>query len=291
MKLNIFKSTLFLLAAATLGSCSEGKYWEEPSNPGSVYAFAKPAETVSIPAEDAFPSSIDVTISRSNAAGEVSVPVTFKSNSPLITGPESVTFANGSLTATYPISLADGLFAGINYTAELALEQPKDALIHVDANNLAYTLKLSKVLVLEWKSAGTAAVFSSTWAPNEEATDIPMEVATNYPSDELRLCRMIAPYKLLDPDYTPDDANLEFFIDNDGNAAGMASTCQYMGQNDDENGYYFFGGIGKYQGTGFVNEGNEYTMAGVIGTSATLTGDVAAGWYETIAFTWTAPAK
>lgn len=289
MKLNIFKSTLLILSGLALGACSEGKYWDEPSNPGKVFAFEKPAETISVAANDEFPSTIDIVISRNTDAGEVTVPVTFTSNDDLITGPASVTFANGSYTATYTVSLADGLFAGVNYTANIVLDQPEDAMLHVKPENLEYNLKISKVLVLDWQPAGNAATLSN-WGGNSDPIDIAMEVATNYPSADLRICRMINPYKALDPDYTPDDANLEFFIDNDGNAAGMASAWQYMGQNDDEEGYYFFGCPANY-GCSFTNEGFIYTMDGIVATGPTLTGTPSPGWYETLMFKWEAPAK
>lgn len=289
MKLNTFKSTFLILSGLALGACSEGQYWDEPSNPGKVFAFEKPAETISIPANDDFPSTIDVVVSRNSNEGEATVPVTFTSSDDLITGPASVTFANGSYTATYTISLADGLFAGVNYTASIDLDQPKDAMVHVKPENLSYTLRISKVLVLDWQPAGTAAAMSD-WGQTAAPVDIAIEVATNYPSSELRICRMISPYKSLDPGYTPDDANLEFFIDNDGNAAGMASAWQYMGQNDDEEGYYFFGCPANY-GCSFTNEGDIYTMDGIVATGPTLTGTPSPGWYETITFKWDAPVR
>ncbi|MDE6335950.1 MAG: hypothetical protein K2L34_05225 [Muribaculaceae bacterium] len=287
MKLNIFKSALFLLAIAIFGSCSEGKYWDEPSNPGNVYAFVKPAETISVPTDGDFPSTVNVTVSRNSSVGNVSVPVVFKSNSELITGPATVEFADGSLTSTYVISLGDGLEIGVDYTANLSLEQPKDVLLQVNSKNLSYAFKISKAL--SWVSAGKAAVFSD-WGGNEEAAEIAVEIASNYPSSELRLCRLVNPYKTLDPDYTSDAANLEFFITNDGNAAGMRYNWQYIGQYDEENGYYFFG-ISEANGGSFTNEGDEYIMNGFMAYGATASKPDGIGWYETLSFTWIPPAK
>lgn len=290
MKLNIFKSSIFLLVVGTLVSCSEGKYWDEPSNPGSVYAFVKPAETVSVPATDPFPSTYEVTVSRNNPSGDISVPVIVKSSSPSITGPATVNFANGETSAKYTLSFSDGLFAGISYSVTLTLEQPEDVLTQVKPENLVFDFKISKVLVLQWVSAGSAPTYSD-WGGNEDPIDIPVEIATNYPSSDVRLCRLIEPYKYLDPTYTPDSANLEFFIDNDGNAAEMGAAWQYMGQNDSEEGYYFFGCPADYGGE-FYNEGNVYVMSGIVGTAPTIDGkNVSPGWYETIMFQWDAPSN
>lgn len=59
-----------------LTSCSEGKYWDEPSSLNSdAMAFPKPSDMVVIPADGEFPSTYDIQISRSNDASEKIVPV------------------------------------------------------------------------------------------------------------------------------------------------------------------------------------------------------------------------
>lgn len=286
MKINIIKASFAALATLALASCSEGQYWESPSNPGEVYAFDKPAQTISIPADQEIPSSYEVTVSRSTNGGEVTVPVELKTSSPLLSGAADVTFAAGSYTSTYTINIAAGAKAGVNYTAQINLPQPEDALTIVKKENRSFTLSLSKVLVLEWVSAGTASTMSK-WASNETAIDIPVEQATNWPFDGQRLMRLVSPYWYLEPSFAEEGYNIEYLIDNDGKAIDLKSKWNYMGEFDPEEGYFFFGGMGEFGSAGFYNQEDIYVMDGVVGTAATPTATTAdGGWYETLIFQW-----
>lgn len=155
MKLNKISIFAASLACMTLASCSEGQYWTEPSDLGAVYAFAKPAETITIPTSESFPSSYDVTISRSTNVGESSAEVEFKSNSDQLTAPSKVTFADGSYTATYTISFGSDMELDVNYEAVMTLTQPADAALHVTKNNLKFTLNVKKPLI--WNDLGWIA--------------------------------------------------------------------------------------------------------------------------------------
>lgn len=287
MKLKNIKLSFAALATLMLASCSEGQYWDGPSDPGAVYAFPKPTETVSIPADASVPSTYEVTMMRNTSAGAVTVPVTFTSNSPLLTGDSSVSFADGSKEAKYVINIAGGVKAGLTYTATVQLAAPENSIVDVDPSNLTYTLNLSQVLVLQWTANGEAYTYSG-WAGNETPVAIPVDEATNWPIEGQRLMRLVSPYWFLEPDYCEEGYNIQFYLDADGNADGMYQTYTYIGESSDGE-YYFFGCPASY-GSSFYNEGNIYVMDGIMGYASSPTaaaGAVSAGWYETIQFQWT----
>lgn len=286
MKLYKFAASLALLAAV-LTSCSEGKYWDDVDVAVSYCSFPKSAVTVSVPATEAIPSTVDITVTRNSNQGEETFPVSFKSSSPLITGPASVTFPAGQSETSYTLSLAPGLKAGINYTASLALTKPEGCVVTLPDANMACNFTISKVLVLDWQPAGKALLQSLNWVEGV-SVEVPVQEAVNYPADDRRLIRLESPYWYLEPDYAEQGANIQFFVDPDGNALGMYSTFQYIGEYDSDNGYFYFGCPSNYGGS-FTNKGDVYTMAGVIGTAAKLNAaakDVEAGWYETLQFKW-----
>ena len=289
MKLNKITAYFAAFAALAFTSCSEGQYWDEASNPGEVYAFVKPAETISIPANEAIPTSYSVTISRNVNTGSATVPVEFKSGSDVLTGPSSITFEDGSYTAEYVISIASNAKAGVNYSADLTLEQPKNVLTHVKAENLKFAFKLSKVLILEWYDKGVAKTFSLDWVGNEEAVEIPVQQADNYPQDGVYICRLISPYWYLEPKYAEQGANIEFLVDENDNVLGLASSWQLIGEYVDGYGNFFIG-CPASQGCSFTNEGDIFTLAGFL---AYGTGSSASYFYgpETLKFQWTGYGK
>lgn len=291
MKLNKITASFAAFAALAMVSCSEGQYWDEASNPAQVCAFAKPAESLSIPADGTIPSTYEVTVSRSTNGAESTVPVTFKSNSPLLTGAESVTFPAGSTSATYTINIASGVKAGLTYTAQLTLGQPEDAITHVKEENLVYTFNLSQVLVLDWQDKGTALTYSYSWVGNDDPIEIPVQEAVNWPTDGQRLMRLVSPYWYLEPEYCEEGHNIQFYLDDNGDALGMYAAYQYIGESDPDNGYFYFGCPAAYGGS-FQNQGNLFVMSGVIGTAASATATTASpGWYETLAFQWSEYGK
>lgn len=285
MKLYKFAATAALLAAVTT-SCSEGQYWDEPGNVPTVCAFPKTAATLNIPASDPIPSSYDVTITRNNAGGSVTVPVTFTSSSPLLSGPASITFSDGATSAAYTISIADGAKAGLTYSATISLEANEEMQLP-DANR-TFTFNLSKVLVLDWQPAGTAHTYSD-WAGNEAPVAIPVEEAVNWPIDGERRMRLISPYWYLEPAYAEEGHNIEFLLTTEGNAKAMYQAWQYMGEIN-EGDYLFFGCPANYGGY-FRNQGDVFVMNGIVGYAASMTGSVSPGWDETMQFQWTGYGK
>lgn len=271
-----------MLAAVALTSCSEGQYWDGPENAGEVYGFMKPAETISVPADGTMPSTITVSLSRNNAGPEATVAV--KCSSHTLTGPSTVTFPAGSASVDYVLTVPEGLKPGKTYTDTVSVELPKESLVHVNKNNLKCIINISQVLVLNWVDKGTAATLSG-WAQNTEPISIPVQEATNYPEDNVRLMRLVSPYWHLEPEVAEEGANIQFLLDKDGNAVSMYSAWQYMGEYDSDNGYFYFGCPAAYGGS-FTNEGAIFVMNGVVGTAPKLGSSVSPGWYETLQFSW-----
>lgn len=286
MKLNIKSAFVAAAALFSLASCSEGQYWTEPADKGQVIAFAKPAATVSVGASGTAPESYTVTVYRSQTAGDLEVPVTFTSNNTeVLNGPASVSFKNGENTADYTISIGS-LIPGMSYTAKLGVNIPDGTITHPATTNLSFTFSISQAL--SWTEAGEASLQSTNWVGNEEPVTVKVEEG-NWPVAGERLFRLIDVYYVLEPEYAESGTEIRFYTDDAGNALRMANEWSYMGEvNDGE--YCFFGCPAAYGGQ-FISEGNEYLMQGVVGTAASLTGEVSPGWYENLYFTWNCPAK
>lgn len=289
MKTNISYAILAATAILTLGSCSEGQYWTEPADKGAVVAFAKPALSMSVPAKETAPDSYEVTLYRSQTNGDATVNVTFTTATPdvLKGNGTSVTFANGENTAKYIISIGD-LMPGVNYSASLAVEQPKDILTQVDPSNLKFSFQISQQQ--SWTPAGKAGVLESTIIGNESPVEMQVEEG-NWPIAGQRLFRITNLYYNLypNPDVFEEGTEIRFFTDDQGKALNLFSAWSYTGYIED--GEYFYFGCPAAYGSTFTNEGNVYVMNGILGTAASKGGEVSAAYYETITFEWACPAK
>lgn len=273
-------------AVLLLASCSEGQYWNEPADMGQVVAFTKPAASVSVASDATAPDSYTVTVSRSDNQGDLTVPVTLTTGYPdVLSGPESVTFANGSYTAEYPIRI-NGMMPGVNYSAKLAVTQPDEkALIHPNSQNLSFTFSISQALV--WTKVGTTVVTSLSWAEGASGEVVIEE--GNWPVAGERLFRMLDVYYAIEPDYAAKGTELRFFTDNAGNALRMGEDWSNIGEAYSSSDDFYFGCPAAY-GCSFYNEGNVYVMDGVIGYGPSAA-DITPGWYETLYFQWDCPAK
>lgn len=285
MKLNIAYAFLASLATLALGSCSEGKYWNEPDNYGSEVAFTKPAVEIKVGSGEEAPSSYVVTLNRTNSDAAQTVDVNFTTSDPdVLSGEPTVTFEAGKNTADYVINIGS-LVPGLTYTATISVENPEDSFVHVDSQNLSFSFSISSELT--WTSAGTAQVTSLSWVDGETGT-VAVEEG-NWPVAGQRLFRLIDVYHVLEPDYAEAGTELRFLTDDAGNALEMFQAWTYIGETYDGE-YCMFGCPAQY-GCSFTNSGNDYIMDGVIGTAASLTGSVTPGWYETLEFVWNCPAK
>jgi len=298
---NIALSALSLSLLA-LTSCSEGKYWDSPESYGvDSYAFAKPALTVEVPAEEDMPTVYNVPVSRSEAGEEVTVDVKFTTKTECLSGPSTVTFKKGELIAEYPISIDPTLIDdGFSYGATIALfkqvetEGKDGATVINDVVITKLDFNISHELILVWEDAGIAKA-SSTFAGNTEPVDIPVQVASNYPDKKKSLYRLVSPYWYLDPENGTEGHNIEFlcFKGSAYKADSLPEGWQSIGINDvDENGFpvKLFIGMPEDSESSFKSSKTKYSIKCAIGFSeydnpsdeeVTVT-DV----METLTFTW-----
>lgn len=169
MKLNkILTPALGLLLA--LSSCSEGKYWDEPTySQAPACVFPKTAEKLVLAGDEQL-STVTVTVSRTIAGEAETVALaSYVSDPEVAQVPESVTFAEGAYTAEFEVSLGT-VMVGTNYTVQIALpgyvrttkadvekfggelaeiaDPEANTLQSVNATHL-FTLSLSRALIYE----------------------------------------------------------------------------------------------------------------------------------------------
>ncbi|MDE5888367.1 MAG: hypothetical protein K2H46_12390 [Muribaculaceae bacterium] len=283
MKFNKF----YILAAGValaLTSCGEGQYWNEASNPDVVYSFPKPAATISLLPEDQAPSTYTFLITRNNAGPAVTVPVDFSTSSDLLTGAEEITFAAGETSVEYTISIEDNILIGEKHIVTITLDTPDEddnkTLVSIPDNNKKFTFTIGRDYT--WLTMGTADVISS-FAGNEEPEEVPFQQAKEYDEDGNKLLRLVSPYYAMDPDYSEDGVSIQFVVNADNDAVALYPAWQYTGESD-SNGYYFLGTPDGY-GDGFFNEGNIYTISGVVATAPSPNGgQLTLRYYETLMF-------
>lgn len=275
-----------LIAGMTLASCSEGKYWDEVAPTVDAYGFAKTAETVTIPAAEDFPTSYTIQVRRSSEGPEVTIPVQCKANNDLMSGPESVTFAAGSMVADYTINIAPGGDAGIEYTYTITLESPEDASIQEDDTSLSF--RFAMYHELNWVNAGIAKLSGSGVFDTEgETVDVQVQVAVNWPKEGEKYCRLISPFHALDPKEVAAGNDIEFYLD-EYNEPLKSVSMQYTGYQEEEIGFLFFGTPSTFSGK-FTSNDNHFTMRGALVASATENAsdlDTSSAWNQSLKFTW-----
>lgn len=286
MKLNKIIMSFAVIAGMTMASCSEGKYWDEVSPTVDAYGFAKTAETVIIPAADDFPTSYTIQVRRSSAGPEVTIPVQNTANNDFMSGPESVTFAAGSMVADYTITIAPGGDAGIEYVDVITIKAPEDASIKEDATSLSFRFALYHEL--NWVNAGIAKMSSTGIFDTEnEEVDVQVQVAVNWPKEGEKLCRLVSPFHALDPKEIAAGHDIEFYLD-EYNEPLKNVALQYTGYMEDEIGFLFFGTSSTLGGK-FTSNDNHFTMRGALVASSTENAsdvDASQAWNQSLKFTW-----
>ncbi len=294
MKLNKILTSFALIAGMTLVSCSEGKYWDEAPTTEGIYGFAKPTQTVTIPSDEEMPSSYTVQVRRSTAGPEVTVPVNCKTSTEFLSGASSVTFPAGSMVADYKIDIAPGTDAGIYYTAEISIEAPEDAAIKENEKDMKLTFSIYHEM--NWVYAGTAKLSSTgVYATAEgETVDVVVEVATNWPGNREKMCRLVNPFNAIDPAKADKGNDIWFILSNYNRPKKMYEPFQYTGimdknwtdETDDTDYYVFFGVLNVLD---FSSNGSVFRMGGDVYLSTTEAADgvdTESGQSETLRFTW-----
>ena len=257
MKFNIKNAFMAAAAVLVLGSCSEGKYWNEPADKGQVIAFVKPAESITLAATDNM-DSFTLKVNRSQAGGDLDVPVTFTTKAAgVLSGPASVSFKSGEYVADYTISIGD-LVPGESYTATIEVPVPEGTITVPDARNLKYTFSITKTL--SWTSLGIGSYYDGFVMDGAEDA-YPAEIQK---ADGMERYRVVSPYKeyytTIGPeaygDWLPSGTTgpqyVEFWENADGSLSfkSFATGLNYEGVDGQ--------GIGAYSWTAFA-EGSGYT--------------------------------
>lgn len=128
---------LLFIATALLGgvfvSCNEDGYWDQASQNnlwltnGTAYAFDNTTINYTYyPVDVMKDMDVNVTVTRGTTEGTMTLPIAGAfSNDDLISGPESVTFQDGSNTAVYPIHVKQEFEPGVSATAKLVIDSTK----------------------------------------------------------------------------------------------------------------------------------------------------------------------
>ena len=133
MNMKLYKSFLVVtaLAGAMLTSCSDSGYWDEATSAdlgnGKTYSFNNSTLQYEFPATEQLEGTdVEIVITRGTTQGEVTLPITAVfSDDEALSGPESVTFADGSNTAAYPVHFNKELIPGKKLMAKLTID-PKE---------------------------------------------------------------------------------------------------------------------------------------------------------------------
>jgi hypothetical protein len=144
------------MAGMVLTSCNDDGYWEQAApNQVSEVSFDQTSTKVSVPMADET-TQFAVKLTRGNANGTVSIPVTIETATPeVLSGAENVEFADGQTTADYIINVTDAE-PGITYTAKIKLEDK----YNTSANNITTTFSYNKQL--EFTPMGTGYLIDGT---------------------------------------------------------------------------------------------------------------------------------
>ena len=150
MKLKHSIIFMALLAITSMfASCSEGEYWDEYIEEAEKYSFVQAASKYSIEASETL-TEVKVEILRSNTNGTVTLPITAKFNSEILSGAESVTFEEGSNKAVYTFSVGN-MEIGFQYKAVLSIAEEN---VSVSGNA---TSTITMVKNYNWISLGTGS--------------------------------------------------------------------------------------------------------------------------------------
>lgn len=289
MNMKLYKSFVcmaWVAVAALFAGCSEDGYWDAaPAPDGVKYSFDKSSTDVSFMATEAV-NEVRVTITRSSSTGATTLPVTAEfSDSAVLSGGTEVSFADGSSTADYVITLGD-LTVGKGYTVKLSIAG--DVLSEAGIHTTMVTIKKN----YSWVAAGSAQFYcgwSGTIGDGGLIGD-GVTVAIQHAEGSNGLYRLMSPYYYSQKAAGADAKlelghHLQFEVNpSDGTLMGFPANVQSIGESDSTNGNFYFIYSTKY-GNKFSNSGNFYVINCLIGSDE-FSGSVSPGWYETIAFIW-----
>ena len=272
--MKLFKFSILSLFAAmvALTSCSDEGYWDGYKDKGTVYSFAQDAINCNYtPAT--IEESIIVTVNRNTKNGADTLAVAAEFDSPALSAPAEVVFADGSNTAELVIAI-NGLGIGDAVSGVVAFDEE---LVSVAGSAVC---EISVALDYTWVSAGSCQALSQ-WAGNEAPAIIPIEKA----AEGNGLYRLNSPYYHLEPDYCPKEGfHVQFYLDENYNALGLDQVSFIGEELQGGDAVLYWSASGAY-GCQFINQGNTYQINAVMAYT-TATGGLGLHNYETILFVW-----
>lgn len=280
-------SAVLLVIAATLTGCSTDGYWDEAPMPNQVeYSFSQKEQTYSVAGTETL-TEIQVPLTRSTTSGTSTLSVTAEFSHNVLSGPSEVSFADGSNTAVYTISVGD-ITVGVSYEVKLSIAEN----ITSPSGNSATTIKLSKSY--NWVSAGSAQ-FYSAWSGTigeEGLVGDGVKVAVEKAEGGNGLYRLVSPYYYSEKAAgasgvtLKEGSHIQFVVDAaNGTPIGFPSTVQAMGEASPDDGNYYFAYTPGSNGCSFTNQGSLYIINALVGYDEGGS-SVSLGWYETAAFIW-----
>lgn len=273
MKLLKFPVLAMLAVSALVTSCSDEGSWDGYVEKGDVYTFDQASANYNFTPAD-FQDSIVITLTRSNTAADVVLPIVADFESEVLSGPAEVKFAKGENQADYVIKI-NGLGVGESVMGTLGFDEE---LVSVagDAEcvvNVAYDYT--------WLSAGSCQMYSQ-WAGNSSPVRVPIEVAAEGDG----LYRFNSPYFYLEPDYCPEEGyHVQFYLDENYNALALDQVT-FVGESlyaaNDAVLVWFANGS---YGCQFVNAGSTFLINAVMGY-VNANGGIGLYNYEQIQLLW-----
>lgn len=257
--MKLYKSLLFAtaLVGGMLTSCSDSGYWNEASKAdlglanGTTYSFNNTTLAFEYEATELLEGTdVEITVTRGTTEGTVTLPIAAAfSDDEALSGPESITFADGSNTAAYPVHFNKELMPGQKLQARLVISPeelgidtvpapkalPKDAThedsVKYEADVEAYeiALKTYENKLKNYKLA-TTVTFSKvmTWSEAGKCTFVDYNFSSNgaaaenvviMHADGTNIYRIVAPFQAIysdDPDEGFDtDTGFTFYLNDD----------------------------------------------------------------------------
>lgn len=288
MKLDKLMKSMAMLTVATLfAGCSTDGYWDKAPEVGEVkYTFDQKEVTYSVGGTEVL-TEIKVPMTRNTQSGTSTVSVTAQFSDAALSGPAEVTFADGSNTAVYTISVGD-IQVGVAYKAKLVIATDDASAAAVTET----TVNLSKSY--SWVSAGSVQFYSS-WSGmigDEGLAGDGVKVEVQKADGGDGLYRLVSPYYISETAAgatgvtLKEGYHIQFMVNAaDGKAIGFPSAVQRMGEASADDGNYYFAYTAGKNNCSFTNDGNMYVINGLIGYDEGGS-NVNLGWYETVAFIW-----
>lgn len=145
---------LVMLLVGGLTSCSENDYWDGATTQ-SGYTFNSNSQSFTFTNNDVF-ETVNIPVTRSTTTGEATLPITATFSSEKLSGPESVTFADGENTANYVITCKD-FEMGEEQTAILEFDDELCSSAGKDSTHV------SILLDYVWNSIGEGLYVDNYW--------------------------------------------------------------------------------------------------------------------------------